>query len=352
MITRREFLWRTTAAGIVAAASSRIAHAAKATASSDGPKVAGAGAVETVLGPLDVSKLGFTLSHEHVCYIPMGLFSDRMAAADRMVDKLKEAKAAGVDTIIDLTTFDAARDVRFGQEVSRRSGMQIVAATGFRFPHESYKDQTVEQIAELYIREIKHGIEDTGIKAGVIKVASQSGTVLPAEEKGMRAAARASKATGVPIEMHTDARHRGGEAQAAIFEAEGVSPSRVSLGHSDDTQDVSYLIGLAKRGYTIGIDHVFYGATKPAKGEPDYVTSLRQIPWHKRAGYVKQLIDAGFGDKIFLSNDWELEREEFNPDGFLFNTRKTIPYLTQLGVSQREIQAITVDNPKRFFARS
>lgn len=352
MTTRREFLLQTTAAGVLAAASSRIAHAAMANAGNDGPKVAGAGAVETVLGPLDVAKLGFTLSHEHPCFIPHEDFPDRTVAAARMVDKLKEAKAAGVDTIIDLSTADAWRDVRFGQEVARRSGMQIVAATGFRFAPESYQVQTVEQIAEGFIREIEQGIEDTGIKAGVIKAAAVAAAVTPAEEKGFKAAARASKATGVPIETHTDAGNRGGETQAAILEAEGVSPARVSLGHSDDTKDVNYLIGLAKRGYTIGIDHVFWGAVKIEKGQPDYVRYLRQIPWHQRAGYVKQLIDAGFGDKIFLSNDWELDREKMNPDGFLFNTRKTIPYLRQLGVSKRDIHAITVDNPRRFFGRS
>jgi phosphotriesterase-related protein len=351
MTTRREFLLRTTA-GIAATASLRIAKAAKADTGKHGPGLARAGVVETVLGPLDVSRLGFTLSHEHVCYIPQGLFSNRMEAVARMVDKLKEAKAAGVDTIIDLTPSDAWRDVRFGQEVARRSGMQIVACTGFRFAPESYRSQTVEQIAEFYTREIEQGIDDTGIKAGVIKVAAVSAVITPAEAKGFKAAARASKATGVPIETHTDAGNRGGETQVAILEAEGVNPARVSLGHSDDTKDVNYLIGLARRGYTIGIDHVFYGATKPAKGEPDYVTFLRQIPWQQRARYVKQLIDAGLGDKIFLSNDWELEREEINPDGFLFNTRKTIPYLKQIGVSEHEIHAVTVDNPRRFFARS
>ena len=330
----------------------RIAHAAKACTNKDGPKVAGAGVVETVLGPLDVSKLGFTLSHEHPCFIPYEDFPDRTAAVARMVDKLKEARAAGVDTIIDLSTADAWRDVRFGQEVARRSGMQIVVSTGFRFAPESYNAQTVEEIAEGFIREIEQGIEDTGIKAGVIKAAAVAAAVTPAEEKGFKAAARASKATGVPIETHTDAGNRGGETQAAILEAEGVSPARVSLGHSDDTKDVNYLIGLAKRGYTIGIDHVFWGAVKIEKGQPDYVRYLRQIPWHQRAGYVKQLIDAGFGDKIFLSNDWELEREKMNPDGFLFNTRKTIPYLRQLGVSQQDIHAITIDNPRRFFGRS
>lgn len=334
------------------AAALRIAPSAVLDAGKQAPKRALVGSVETVLGPLDASRLGFTLSHEHVCFIPHELFTDRTAAVSTMVGKLKEAKAAGVDTIIDLTTFDAGRDVRFGQEVSRKSGIQIVAATGFRFPHDSYNTQSVEQIAELFIREIEHGIEDTGIKAGVIKVASQSAAILPSEQKGFKAAARASKATGVPIETHSDARRRGGEPQAAIFEAEDLSPARVSLGHSDDTDDVNYLIALAKRGYTLGIDHIFWGAVENTKDHPDYVKEKLQVPWQKRAGYVKQLIDAGFGDKIFLSNDWELERDTINPDGLLFNTRKTIPYLTQLGVSQREIHAITVDNPRRFFPRA
>ncbi len=350
MTTRREFL-RTTAAGVVAAASFRIAHAAKASTSKDDPKPAPGGVVETLLGPLAISKLGFTLSHEHVCFVPHDLFPDKKGAAAKMVAKLKEAKAAGVDTIIDLTTSDVGRDVLFGQEVSRKSGMQIVAATGFRFAPESYNAHTPDQIAELYIREIEHGIDDTGIKAGVIKAAGVSGALTPAEEKGFRAAARASKATGVPIETHTNPGQRGGETQAAILEAEGISPARVSLGHSDDTKDVPYLLGLAKRGYTIGIDHVFYGATKPVKGEPDFVTSLRQIPWQTRAGYVKQLIDAGFGDRIFLSQDWELEREQMNPDAFLFNIRHTIPYLKHQGVTQQQMHAVTVENPKRFFAR-
>jgi phosphotriesterase-related protein len=333
-MNRREFLRHTAAVGVLAATSAR------------------ASIVQTVLGPIDASKLGFTLSHEHVCYIPQELFSDRTVAAAKMVDKLKEAKAAGVDTIVDLTTSDVGRDVRFGEEISRKSGMQIVASTGFRFAPESYNAQSVEQIAALYIREIEQGIEDTGVKAGVIKVAGQSAAITPAEEKDFKAAARASKATGVPIETHTDARRRGGERQADLFEAEGISPARVSLGHSDDTDDVSYLIGLAKRGYTLGIDHAFYGAIEPAKDQPGYIKERIEVPWQKRAGYIKQLIDAGCGGKLFLSNDWELDREKINPDGLLFNTRKTIPYLRQIGVARREIHAITVENPRRSFARS
>jgi predicted metal-dependent phosphotriesterase family hydrolase len=79
-----------------------------------------------------------------------------------------------------------------------------------------------------------------------------------------------------------------------------------------------------------------------------------KVPWQRRAEYIKQLIEAGFVDRMFLSNDWVLgdtDRERLNPDGMLFTTRKTLPYLKQIGVSQRDIHIITVENPRRFFSR-
>ena len=336
---------QTTAAGVLATISVQIAHASKANASSSDPKVARAGVVQTVQGPLDASKLGFTLTHEHVGSSSAKIFGGRANSVAKAVDKLKEARDAGINTIVDVTTLDIGRDIRFREEISRKSGMQIVASTGQHlYAPESLNVRTVEEITELFLREIEQGIEDTDIKAGVIKVAARSDAMTPAEEKVFKAAARASKATGVPIETHTHARRRAGEKQAEIFDAEDVSPARVSLGHSDDTDDMNYLIGLAKRGYTLGMDHIYRGM---AQGE--------KVPWQRRAEYIKQLVDAGFVDKIFLSNDWvfgDVEREKLNPDGLLFTTRKTIPYLKQIGVSQREIHAMTVENPKRFFSRS
>ncbi len=132
--------------------------------------------------------------------------------------------------------------------------------------------------------------------------------------------------------------------QADIFEAEGLSPARVSLGHSNDTDDMDYLTGLAKRGYTLGMDHAFWGM---APGTA--------LPWQRRVECIRQLIDAGFVNQLFLSNDWVFgdgERDKVNPDGLLYTTRKTIPYLKQIGVSQQAIHAITVENSKRFFSRS
>jgi phosphotriesterase-related protein len=332
---------RTTAAGILAAEFFQLAYASKANANKDAPR-ARASVVQTVLGPLDASKLGFTLTHEHICLNRQGQ-SGRAKSVSKAVDKLKEARDAGINTIIDVTPFDVGRDVRFGAEVSRKSGMQIVSCTGQRFfaPDDA---RTLEEITELFIRDIERGIDDTDIKAGVIKVAAVSGVMTSAEEKGFRAAARACKVTGVPIETHTNSPERGGEKQADIFESEGLSPAWVSLGHSNDTDDLDYLTGLARRGYTLGMDHAFWGNAPGAA-----------LPWQRRVECIKQLVDAGFVNQIFLSNDWvhgDVEREKVNPDGMLFTIRKTIPYLKQIGVSQREIHIITVENPKRFFSRS
>lgn len=342
--TRREFLKRTTAAGFLAVECFQFAHAPKAHANSIAPKAARAGVVQTVLGPIDALKLGFTLTHEHVGTGSEKIFDSRASSVADAVYKLKEARDAGVDTIIDVTTFDIGRDIRYREEISRESGMQIVAATGQHFfAPESYDARSLEEITELFIREIEKGIEDTDIKAGVIKVAARSNKMTAAEEKVFKAAARAHKATGIPIATHSNSHLRAGEKQAEIFEAEGVRPERVSLGHSDDTDDMNYLTGLAKRGYTLGMDHTFWGMAPKA-----------ELPWQKRADCIKQLIDAGFADKIFLSNDWvhgDVDRERVNPDGMLFTIRRTIPYLKSLGVSQQDIQTITVENPRRFFSR-
>jgi phosphotriesterase-related protein len=342
MTTRREFLMQATAAGVLAATSAPTAYAAKRNAGAT--KGTRASVVQTALGPIDASKLGFTLTHEHVVPGSRTAFSNREISVADAVGKLKAARDVGINTVIDLTPSEAGRDVRFIEEVSRSSGMQIVVCTGQRLFPPELSERTTDELTEFFTREIERGIENTGIRAGVIKAASLSDGVTANEERVLRAAARACNATGVPIETHSNSRLRGGATQADIFEAEGVSPARVSIGHSDDTNDVNYLIGLAKRGYTLGMDHTMWGMAPGA-----------ELPWQKRADCIKKLIDAGFVERIVFSNDWvhgDVEREKVNPDGMLFTIRKTIPYLKQLGVSQQQIHAITVENPKRLFVHS
>ena len=356
-LTRREFLARAAALGAGAA----VARVPGAVAGLASPAVTrSANVVQTVRGPVDAAKLGFTLPHEHVCAGSAGiwqawpeLLGGREAFVRKAVEKLREAKDEGVDTIVDVTPIDVGRDVRLLEEVSRKSGMQIVACTGhWLAPSPTMEARTVEELAEFFQLEIERGLEGTGIKPGVIKVATDRAGATPFLEKALRAAARASKATGVPVTTHSYAVGRGGEQQAQIFESEGLGPARVCIGHCDESDDLDYLTGLARRGYTLGMDHL-------PSGIP-LVPGASLLPWRKRAETIKRLIDAGFVRQVFLSNDWYFgvplaptgfmeAAQQRNPDGILFDTRNTIPYLKQLGVTDGDLHTITVDNPRRFF---
>jgi phosphotriesterase-related protein len=362
MSTRRSFL-----GGAVAAAAATTIPLPTSARIDTGPRT---GMVQTVLGPISGDQMGFTAPHEHVLASSTNFmrlwpeyFGGRARFADSAVERLKAAKAAGIDTIVDCTTADLGRDVRLLQDVSRRSGVQIVAVTGhWLTPTPSFEARTADELADFFALEIERGIEDTGVKPGVIKAASgviggasEGDGMTPFQEKVFRAAARASKRTGVPVTTHSDARRRGGERQAAIFEQEGLDPRMVCIGHSDESGDFDYLAGLARRGYTLGIDHLFYGL--PAMGG-----GTHGIPtWQDRAAVIKKLIDAGFNNRIFLANDWMFgltisptgamdALNKGNPFGMLFNIRNTIPYLRQIGVTDEQIRTITVTNPKTFFA--
>ena len=156
---------------------------------------------------------------------------------------------------MDVTTFDLGRDIELMAEVSRRRGVHIIAATGnHRMVPWQFAYSTPSAIAPHFIREIQEGIEGTGIKAGIIKVASGQGGITDAEEVVLRAAAIAQKETGVRISTHTWSPERIGDQHVRVLEEEGVDMNRVYIGHSNDDMDMDYRLGLLDRGVWLGLD--------------------------------------------------------------------------------------------------
>ena len=310
--------------------------------------------VNTVLGRVDTADLGFTLSHEHVCMGASGIrqaypdFGDLQAALDEGAAELRKAFDEGVRTVIDLTTIDQGRDVQAVAEASQRSGVHIIAATGnhLNIPF-VLASATTEMVADLYVREIEEGIEGTGIKAGIIKVASDRGGVKPREEVVLRAAAQACNRTGIRISTHTWSPDRVGDQQVRILEEEGVDLDRVYIGHSNDDTDMDYRLGLLGKGVWLGLDR-FPGESP---GTPS---------WEQRTELIVQLIQAGYAGRIMLGHDhvppahWlnpeeQEERRQLNPDTYSFISRKVLPRLKELGATDADIDQIMVQNPRRFF---
>lgn len=310
--------------------------------------------VSTVLGPVDTRELGFTLSHEHIATGSAGMrhtypeFFDREGTIEDAAAALKQAYDEGVRSYIDPTTFDLGRDIEMMQEVSRRSGVHIIPATG---SHQAiprvFRSASPDAIAPLYIREVEEGIEGTSVKAAIIKSASDRGGITELEEVVLRAVARASKHTGAPVYTHTWSPDRVGEQQIRVLEEEGVDLERVYIGHSNDTHDVDYILGLLRKGVWVGLDR-FPGGRYPG------------VPlWQERTEIVKRLIDEGWAHRIMLGHDHSVprgqptpemreQRANYQPEGYSFISRRVLPYLRELGTSEEDIQTIMVDNPRHF----
>ncbi len=313
--------------------------------------------INSVLGPLDTADLGFTLSHDHIILSSAGIrqvypeFIDRAKITRDAIEHLTECKAEGVDTIVDVTPLDLGRDVEALATVSEKSGVNIICCTGiWRDIPRTFWEADPDDIAPLFIREIEEGIEGTGIKAGIIKVANDAEGVTPEGEIILRAAARASLATGVPISAHSWSPGRVGFQQIPIFKDEGLDMAGVYIGHSNDTTDMDYLTDLAKQGVWIGMDRT--------PGSPMRKDSPSA---EDRTQTIKKLVDAGHADRLMVGHDWSVYLgtggestrriyDEHNPDGFLYITRRQLPRLRELSVAESDIHRITVDNPRRFFS--
>jgi phosphotriesterase-related protein len=273
---------------------------------------------------------------------------DRQAEIEKSVAKVKEAMDRGVGTLVDLTPGDW-RDIPFVQEVVARSGMQVLVATGiyWEVPHHFRREtgRSVDYIADLFIRDIRDGIMDTGVKAAIIKCATDEPGVTQDVERILRASAKAQRATGVPISTHTHAASEVGLAQQDVFESEGVDLSRVIIGHSGDTEDTGYLRKLCDRGSYIGMDR--FGIDIFLENE-------------KRVATIAKMCELGYAEKMVLSHDASCYfgwvdpplREKILPN-WHFNhiPDNVIPALKQAGVSEDQIRTMTVDNPRRIFER-
>jgi phosphotriesterase-related protein len=306
--------------------------------------------VETALGPIDTAQLGPTLMHEHVVTRSPGVHEnwphlfDRNAILAIAERKMADLHARGIRTIVDLTTVDLGRDIGLIVDVARRSRVRVIVATGvWWMPQRYFSAHGVDAVADLFIRDITQGIGNSGVKAAIIKCATDTAGVTPVIENVLRASARAQKATGVPISTHTWAAGRSGEAQQAIFAQEGVDLARVIIGHSGDSEDLGYLRGLMDRGSTIGMDRF---------GLENF------LPTGKRVDVLARLCAEGYAGKMVLSHDANCWTDMLSED----DKRRTRPFwhynhisddilpaLRKAGVSEDHIDRMLVENPRAIF---
>jgi phosphotriesterase-related protein len=317
--------------------------------------------INTAAGSIGANELGKTLMHEHLVIGFPGWESDTALTAPTVremtavcVDKIAELKSAGFSSLLDPCPNDIGRDVPLMAEVASRSGFNIIFATGLYHHHLggtaywSHKFQldpdAEKKLADLFIKELTVGVHDTGIKAGVIKVATAMPPFTDYEKTIFRAAAKASLATGAPITTHTDAVL--GDEQLAYLTSLGVPAHKIVIGHSCGSGDHDYHMKIVNGGAYIGFDR--FGLELV---QQDSV----------RVESLLKLLKKGFGPQTVISHDsvwcW---KGGMIPDALIAQiaegqmsmrfTRVITPMLKEAGVTQAEIDSILTDNPRRYFA--
>ncbi|GAA1248955.1 phosphotriesterase [Prauserella halophila] len=316
--------------------------------------------VQTVTGSVDEANLGRVLMHEHVFVLNHeyavnypDTWDDEVRVADA-VDKLTALKRCGVDTIVDLTVLGLGRDIRRVCEVAERSPVSIVAATGFytftelpsylrlRGPGRMVGGE--EPMTGMFVKDITEGIAGTGVKAGILKCATDVPGVTPDVERVLRSVARAHIETGVPISTHTDVSTQRGLDQQKIFAEEGVDPGSVVIGHSGDSDDLDYLLRLLDNGSYLGMDR--FGLDN-------------RLSFENRVRTVAELAQRGYASRMVLSHDASCHSHNFPDDfrarnmpnwRFTHITEDVIPALLEAGVTQSDIETMLVDNPRKILA--
>ena len=246
------------------------------------------GHARTVLGDVDPSGWGVTLVHEHLI-VDWGELQGRPKlrfgldeAVVQIFEKLEAARVDGVGGLGECTPIGTGRyaDVMVG--VARRTGVGIVGATGFFHEgwtpmHPIARALDLDALADLYTREIVEGMGATTVRAGLIKCATGEGSIPAAEEKLLRATARAHRATNAPIVAHVTESMEA--EQLDIFESEGVDPGAICISHVGGGEGwQARLLAALRRGVNVSVDMITY----------DFA------PDEQRIDVVKTAADAGF----------------------------------------------------------
>jgi len=304
--------------------------------------------VQTVLGPIPPESLGFTLPHEHT-QIALWHIQSRwdywQLTRDQPVilAELALFRAAGGSGLADLTPAGMGRDPRWLRGLATASGLHIVMGGGWYraayYPVEALIDRrSVDDLADELVRDATVGVGETGVRPGIFgEIGTDKPWVSPAEERVHRAVARASRRTGLAISTHAVLSDVG-LAQLTLFEAEGADLSRVIIGHADSYPVLDHYLEIIRRGANLEFD--FLGM------------SFSAIEKHGESRVVERLLELlsrGHADRIFLSqdvcHDSQLKRYEGN--GYVYLQEVFLPRLRAAGVSEAEIETMTVANPRR-----
>jgi predicted metal-dependent phosphotriesterase family hydrolase len=309
----------------------------------------------TVLGDIAPADLGVTYAHEHLVIDggrPVEMSPDFLLAdLDRLTEELRAGASAGLRSAVDMMPADCGRNPRKLAELSRRTGIHVIAATGLH--HEKFYGPshwslraTEAELADLFVADIEDGIDErdyggpivrrTDVRAGIVKVGGSLDGASERDRPIFRAAAAAHRRSGAPIQTHCEA-GTGALGQIRLLVDAGVPGDRISVSHVDKVVDRGYHREIVAMGAFVVYDQAFRWGDR-ANG------TLQLLEWAAEDGHVSQ---------IMLGMDAARQgyyRSFGGTPGLGYLLREFSDLMDERGLDAATRRAIFVENPASAFA--
>jgi phosphotriesterase-related protein len=299
--------------------------------------------ITTVLGAIEPGELGQTSISEHlVCdaywitgYVDYLLNDEQLA-----IDELEAFTAGGGQALVEPTNGGLRREPLALKRIAQATGVHIVMGCGWyrakHYPSDLERHST-QELAERMIGELTTGVDDTGIRAGIIgEIGVTLDYVSPSEERVLRASARAHRVTGAAIYVSSEF-HPVGLSQLDILKEEGVDLRRVVVGHADSFLDLGYHESIARQGAYVAYDGV---------GQKNV------YPDERRVAMIRELQNLGYSEQVLLANGIarRSQLQAYGGGGYGYLWQTFLPMLRKAGVSQEQTEFLTSTNPARVLA--
>jgi len=312
--------------------------------------------VRTVLGDIEPGDLGPTDAHEHLAIGPGGIVDQHpdmlLDDVERAVAELEPARELGLAAVVDALPSGVGRQVGRLAEISRRSGLHVIASTGLHLARYYAPDHwsthgPADAIAARFVADVEQGIDEhddlgstvtrSAHRAGVVKVAGSAPVLTERDRSAFEAAAATHRTTGSPILTHCSD-GVGGLEQIRFLAEHGVEPRHVILSHTDKVVDRGYHRELLATGAFLEYDQAF--RWKPGQDNG----TLALLGW---------MVEDGFADGLLLGLDAARQGYWTTYGGspglaFLFDGFGRA--MRERGIGDEAQTAIFVANPARAFA--
>jgi phosphotriesterase-related protein len=347
--------------------------------------------IQTVLGPIDPEKLGITLFHEHLIadfmcwWVPPNEASKLHSVDDKLgiehiselrrgigsvkdnytltdvqlaIKELYKYKLRDGNSLVELTLPGAGRDIWALKEISQKTDVHIIAGTGW-YVQASHppiiKEKDPEELSEIIVKELTHGIENTNIRAGTIGEIGCSSPLHDDEVKVLRAAALAQRKTGSSLSIHSPAKEwRDGHRYIDVIKEEGGNLEKVVMLHMDhfsreEPQSLGlmmdYHFELLKRGVTLAYD-AFGRYQKFSENGSSSPTDRERI------AAIVELCEKKYCNQLVISHDvfLKMHLKKYGGQGYDFILQYIVPTLLEWGLTNTELNNILIDNPKRLLS--